>query len=140
MPDLQTKWMIDTCHSIGEIFTTKFDLPLVLSKNRNTCKTISELNNCMQDCIDSNKYDDYIYMIFRDYENYFGTKVLIPEPSGTAKKICQIMKESYRLDLDLLNLYYKGVNLVTLDSISIQIVGNHSNLAELNDLAWSDYF
>lgn len=130
MADLQTRWTIDTCVSISTIFEKKFDLPLVLGKSRNTCEDTLELDECMNNCIRSNNYNDYIYLIFKDYEDYFGTKVFIPGPLTSIKKICQIMNESYRLDVNLIELYYKGVTLETLDSISFDVVGNNVNLAD----------
>ena len=130
MADLQTRWAIDTCASTGTIFEEKFDLPLVLGKSRNTCENILKLDKCMSDCIQSNNCNDYIYLIFKDYEDYFGTKVFIPGPLTSIKKICQIMKEAYRLDVNLIKLYYKGVTLETLDSISFDVVGNNVNLAD----------
>ena len=139
MSDLQTKWAIDCFSSYYETFKEIFGYDLVLGKNRDTVNKINDLCNCVKYCIEVKDDTEYIIKAFKDYEDYFSTKVYIPEPNGTKKLIFRIMQESYRVDCDYLKLYYKGTRLVTLDILSIDLVGNDVNLAGVEDSDFGEW-
>lgn len=134
MLGIQTKWALDILCMMSKDFERVLGIPLVVSKCReSSVDDLRDLNSCVESCIKTKDDSDYLMMIFSDYEKYFGTKAYIPEPDGDKKIILRIINESYRIDCDLLSLYYKGVKLVTLDYISIDLAGNDVNLVGYSD-------
>lgn len=129
MYDLLYRWSIDSFSYKVDDWYNKFGYVPTLFKSRSTADLVSELSDCMSSCLELCDDSNYLKLLFKDYESYFGTSVYISDINKKAE-ICTIIHESERVNHDYLSLYYKGVSLKTLDLISDDIVGNNANLSD----------
>ena len=129
MHDLLYRWSVDSFSYKIDDWYNKFGYVPTLFKSRSTADLVSEILDCMNNCIELCDDSEYLKLLFLDYESYFGTSVYVPD-IGKKLEICGIIHESERVNHDYLSLYYKGVSLKTLDLISDDIVGNNSNLSD----------
>ena len=132
MPDLKTRWLVDTMIYQNPFFNDIFNYPVVIPNiDITSFDDLTILNSCISDSIKTKDDSEFIRLSFQLYEKCFGTKVYIPEPNGSKTLIFHIMNESYRVNCDYLSLYYKGVSLALLDKLSDDIIGNNANLANI---------
>ena len=117
MADIQYRWACDTVFPLIDEFRNLFDYVPCIPVNRDNADKVMYLSGIIKECIDNKDDSSYIMTVFKDYEDYFDTKVYIPEPDGGKIEIMSYINKSFTYKIDLLSLFYKGVSSSTLEMI-----------------------
>lgn len=95
-------------------------MPLLVNKS----KSIEEIENILNKCIQSKDDSAYIGLLLKDYEKYYHTRYSIEKVKGQEGRILKLVDLSFTYNIDILALYDKGVTMDTIINILSDINTN----------------
>lgn len=95
------------------IFFNLFGYYPRICKIRNTKELVSKLSEVMINCINNKDDSDLLKVIFKDYESCYGTRPVVTNKDKEV--VVRILNKSIEVDVDLINLYNKGVSSEMID-------------------------